>query len=63
MALLAAAVKVTKGKLDAGSFAIVDMAFSDLTSRGYSRHEAEKVFRRIKQRLIADPDIPDDANA
>jgi hypothetical protein len=53
MALLAAAVKITKDELDAGSIRLITIAFDDLVSRGYSRSEVENVFRRIKRRIAA----------
>jgi hypothetical protein len=55
MSLLTAAVKLTKAKIDAGSIRIIDMAFDDLISRGYSRRKVEAGFWRIKRRLAASP--------
>jgi hypothetical protein len=55
MSLLAAAMKMTKGEIDAGSIKLICLAFDDLVSRGYSRSEVEAVFRRIKRRAC---DLP-----
>jgi hypothetical protein len=51
LALLTAVVSLRKYELDPGVAKIVDIAFADLTSRGYERAEIEKVFYRFKRKV------------
>jgi hypothetical protein len=48
--LLSAVVSLRKHELDGDAAKIVDIAFADLTSRGYDRREIEAVFRRFKRK-------------
>jgi hypothetical protein len=52
LALLAAVVSLRKHELDADTARIVDIAFTDLTGRGYDRAEVEKVFHRFKKKAV-----------
>jgi hypothetical protein len=53
LALLAAVVTSTNDGIDAGSLRVVQFAFDDLISRGFSRSEIEAVFRRFRVKLKA----------
>lgn len=53
LALLAAVVTSGAADIDAGSVRVVQAAFDDLISRGYSRNEVEAVFRRFRTKLKA----------
>jgi hypothetical protein len=51
LALLSAVVSLRKHELDDDTAKIVNIAFADLTSRGYDRREIEAVFRRFKRKV------------
>jgi hypothetical protein len=50
--LLSAVVSLRKHELDDDTAKIVNIAFADLTSRGYDRREIEAVFRRFKRNVV-----------
>jgi hypothetical protein len=52
LALLSAVVSLRKHELDGDTAKIVNIAFADLTSRGYDRREIEAVFRRFKRKIV-----------